>query len=147
MRGRVLDRDGAPVPDAMLEFWDAGPSGAFSSESQNTSGYPRGFHRVATDPDGGFSFVTVKPGIVGFGDGRMQAPHMLVLVFARGLLRHLITRVYFEDEPGNATDPVLLEVPAERRETLVARPDACDSAIFHWNVVLQGEKETAFFAW
>jgi len=89
----------------------------------------------------------VKPGPTALGDGRLQAPHLLVLVFARGLLRHLITRVYFGNEPGNAEDPVLIEVPAERRHTLIASSDASNPRLFLWNVILQGENETVFFAW
>lgn len=146
IRGHVLDRDGAPVPDALLEFWGADPSGTYS-EAPSVDGYPAGFYRVATDLDGSFSLAAIKPGPVPFGENRTQAPHMLVLVFARGLLRHLVTRVYFEDEPGNEFDPVLLEVPAERRATLVARRDASNSGTFDWNVILQGEDETVFFAW
>jgi protocatechuate 3,4-dioxygenase, alpha subunit len=147
IRGRVLDRDRAPVPDALLEFWGAGPSGAYSSEAPGAEAYPAGFHRVSTDLEGGFSLVTRMPGPVPFPDGRMQAPHLLVLVFARGLLRHLITRIYFEHEPGNAADPVLLKIPAGRRATLMARHDGVDSGAFHWDIVLQGEDETVFFAW
>ena len=146
IRGRVLDRDGAPVPDALLEFWSADPSGKYS-EAPRVEGYPAGFYRVATDLGGSFSLVAIKPDPVPFVDDRTQAPHMLVLVFARGLMRHLVTRVYFDDEPGNAADPVLLEVPAERRATLVARRDASNSGAFYWNVILQGEDETVFFAW
>ena len=78
-------------------------------------------------------------------DGPLQAPHLLVLVFARGLLRHLITRVYFDDESGNASDPVLLSVPAARRDTLIARKNGPDT--FRWDVILQGANETVFFAW
>ena len=94
-----------------------------------------------------FTLPLNKPGPTALGDGRFQAPHMLVLVFARGLLRHLITRVYFGNEPANAEDPVLLEVPAERRHTLIARSDANNPRAFQWNVILQGENETVFFAW
>ena len=72
---------------------------------------------------------------------------MLVLVFARGLLRHLITRVYFDGESANASDPVLLTIPVERQGTLVVRQSAADAIVFEWNVILQGEKETVFFAW
>jgi protocatechuate 3,4-dioxygenase alpha subunit len=147
IRGKVLDRDSTPVPDALLEFWGADPSGAYSVAVLNPSGHPVGFHRVATGPDGDFSLVLSKPGPVPLGDGRFQAPHMLVFVFARGLLRHLITRVYFEQEPANTFDPVLLEIPAERRHTLVACSDRNHPRVFQWNVVLQGNNETAFFAW
>ena len=77
----------------------------------------------------------------------MQAPHMLVLVFARGLLRHLISRVYFEDEPANASDPVLMQIPEERRATLIARPIEDRANLYRWDMVLQGTGETVFFAW
>jgi protocatechuate 3,4-dioxygenase alpha subunit len=147
IRGKVLDGDGAPVPDAMLEFWGADPSGSYSEAARNSDGRPVGFHRVATEFDGSFSFSLNKPGPVPLDDGRFQAPHLLALVFARGLLRNLITRVYFEREPANAVDHVLLGVPAERRHTLIARSDAADPAVFHWDVILQGDNETVFFAW
>jgi protocatechuate 3,4-dioxygenase alpha subunit len=147
LRGKVLDRDGAPVSDAMLEFWGADQPGAYSGGEQHSNGHPAGFHRVATDFDGSFSMVLNKLGPTPLGDGRFQAPHMIVLVFARGLLRHLITRVYFELEPTNAVDPVLLEIPVERRNTLIARIDANNPRVFQWNVILQGRNETVFFAW
>jgi len=147
IRGKVLDRDGAPVPDAMLEFWGADPSGSYRNSVDHSSGHPVGFHRVATDLDGGFALTFNKPGPSPLGDGRLQAPHFLVLVFSRGLLRHLITRVYFDRDPANDADPVLLEIPAERRNTLIARSDANDSRVFQWNVILQGTNETVFFAW
>jgi|SRR5450631_1008727 len=147
IRGKVLDRDGAPVSDAMLEFWGGDLSGSDSGVTPDSSGHPIGFHRAATDDNGNFTLVLNEPLPTALGDGRLQAPHMLVLVFARGLLRHLITRVYFGGEPANADDPVLLEIPAERRHTLVARPDANNPRLFQWNVILQGENETVFFAW
>lgn len=130
IRGRVWDRDGAPVPDAMLEFWRApgdGEEGVF----------PAGFRRAATDADGNFSVVMA----------RAQAPHMLVLVFARGLLRHLVTRVYFGDELANQGDPVLMTIPQERRATLIAQPDESRANLYKWDVILQGTGETVFFAW
>jgi len=142
IRGRVLDRDGAPVPDAMLEFWSAGKGSANAASSQ---GFPGGFRRAATDLDGNFSVVMSRPAAVALDDVRMQAAHMLVLVFARGLLRHLISRVYFEDDPALASDPVLLSVAAERRRTLIARRNGENS--FCWDVILQGADETVFFAW
>ena len=142
LHGKVLDRDGTPVPDALLEFWSADLNGI-----PNSNGHPPGFHRVATDLEGRFSFALNKPGATPMGDGRMQAPHMLVLVFARGLLRQLITRVYFDQDPVKTIDPVLLEVLAERRPTLIASSDASDPRAYQWNVVLQGDNETVFFAW
>src|SRR5271156_4714788 len=106
IRGRVSDRDGAPVPDAMLEFWSAPKVG------EEEGLFPAGFRRAATDEDGNFSVVMGA-----------RATHMLVLVFARGLLRHLVTRVYFGDEQANQGDPVLMTIPQERRATLIAQPD------------------------
>jgi protocatechuate 3,4-dioxygenase alpha subunit len=136
--GRVLDGDGKPVNDALLEIWQAGPDGRF-----NQPGFA-GFGRVATDDQGAFRFVTLKPGRVEGVGGALQAPHLAVAVFMRGLLRHLVTRVYFPDEPANGEDAILNLVPPERRATLVAvrTPQA---GTLEWNVVLQGELETVFF--
>ncbi len=135
--GRVLDRDGAPVPDAMLEFWSANAG----KPNADDDGFPDNFRRVSTDSDGGFCVAMPRPA----DPGRVQAPHLLVLVFARGLLRHLISGVYFAGERANDADPVLLAIPAERRHTLIAQPDGDGS--FHWDVILQGNDETVFFAW
>ena len=140
IRGRVLDRDGVPVPDAVLEFWSADNLAASDSDA-----YPRCFRRVYTELDGRFSALVNHPAPVPAQDGTTQSPHILVLIFARGLLRHLISRVYLENEPANASDPVLLAVPANRRHTLIAKRDGENS--FSWNVVLQGPEETVFFAW
>jgi len=147
IHGCVIDCDGTPVSDAMLEFWGADSSGNYPDSGQIADDLPTGFWRAATDMDGCFSISIPKPGLVPFGDARFQAPHCLVLVFARGLLRHLVTRVYFGDEPANSADPVLLKVPAGRRHTLIARADGENRHSFHWNVVLQGDNETAFFDW
>lgn len=147
IRGSVLDRDGAPVPDAMLEFWSAGIADGSSSPASAGEGHPIGFRRAATDVYGSFAVALARPAPLTMKNGMIQAPHMLVLIFARGLLRHLITRVYFEGEPGNATDPVLNEVPAERRGTLVAHAEDEQPNSYRWNVVLQGNDETVFFAW
>jgi protocatechuate 3,4-dioxygenase alpha subunit len=140
--GRVLDRDGDPVPDAVLEFW--APRLTASTPDQDP--YPSGFRRTATDIDGNFAVAAMRPAAVPL-EGGMQAPHMLVLVFARGLLRHLLTRVYFENEPGNTTDTVLQEIPAERRATLIARLENHQTNSYQWDVHLQGQHETVFFAW
>lgn len=147
IHGKVLDRDGAPVSDALLEFWGADSYGAYSDAVSHLNGHPVGFHRVGTEVDGSFSLTLIKPGATPLGDGRFQAPHMLVLVFARGLLRHLITRVYFDQDPTLAVDPVLLEITAERRRTLIASFDPSDPQVYEWNIVLQGDNETVFFAW
>ena len=142
IRGRVLDSNGAPVTDAMLEVWSPACGTTSSSDA-----FPLGFRRVGTDLNGTFTIALPrpKPGPLGFEDGLSQAPHFLVLVFARGLLRHLITRLYLDDEPSNALDPVLLSVPGDRRKTLIAHSEQPD--IFRWDVILQGIDETVFFAW
>ncbi len=128
IEGQVLDGKGDPVPDALLEIWQPAT----------------GFGRARTDSEGAFSFTTVKPGPVPAPDGRMQAPHFNVTVFARGLLRHLVTRMYFPDETeANAADPILNLVEPARRETLIAKN--C-GGVLHFDVRLQGEGETVFFA-
>ena len=128
IEGQVLDGDGQPVPDALLEIWQPAT----------------GFGRARTDSEGSFGFTTVKPGAVPAPNGRTQAPHLNVTVFARGLLRHLVTRLYFPDETeANAADPVLNLVEPARRETLVAKN--C-GGVLHFDVRLQGERETVFFA-
>jgi protocatechuate 3,4-dioxygenase, alpha subunit len=147
LSGRVIDGNGAPVSDALLEFWGADTSGRYPDPAPAPVDLPAGFRRAATDSEGHFSFSIMKPGPVPLCDGSSQSPHFLVLVFARGLLRHLITRVYFEDERGNDADPVLLQVPADRRQTLIARISASGARHYHWDVVLQGPYETAFFQW
>lgn len=137
IRGHVLDGDGKPVSDALIELWQAGPDGRFAQP-----GFA-GFGRIATDAEGAFRFVTLKPGAVPGVDGKPQAPHIAVHVFMRGLLRHLVTRIYFPDETANATDAVLALVPAARRATLVAR--TAGPGLLEWNVILQGGDETVFF--
>jgi protocatechuate 3,4-dioxygenase alpha subunit len=142
IRGRVLDRDGVPVSDAMLEFW----SGAAARKSLNgndaESGIPEGFRRVATDEKGAFALAIARPAAE-----TSAGAHFLVLVFARGLLRHLISRVYLGDETKNDNDAVLLRVPPDRRATLFARADEMQAGLYWWDVVLQGTNETVFFAW
>jgi protocatechuate 3,4-dioxygenase alpha subunit len=143
IRGRVLDRDGTPVPDAVLEFW----APCITSLNPGQDPYPAGFRRTATDTNGNFEVAAIRPAAVPLEDGRVQAPHMLVLVFARGLLRHLLTRLYFEGEQGNTADTVLKEIPAERRATLIARIENHQTNLYQWDVRLQGQDETVFFAW
>lgn len=145
VHGRVVDANGAPVPDAVLELWQADGAGRYTTEPDTASGQPFGFARIATGDDGSFRFTTCLPGAVPFDGNRMQAPHIVVLFFCRGLLRHLIARMYFPDEPANATDPVLQSLPADRRATLIAHNISPET--LEWNIVLQGENETVFFAW
>jgi protocatechuate 3,4-dioxygenase alpha subunit len=144
IHGTVLDGNGAAVPDAMLEFWSSAHAG---DDAGQRCEFPIGFRRVATEADGSFSVEMAKVRAVPLDDGRMQAPHLLVLVFMRGLLRHLITRVYFAGEAANMTDPVLESIPLARRVTLIAQQKGDKAQSFEWNVVLQGTEETVFFAW
>src|SRR5262245_2727140 len=141
IRGRVIDADGAGVPDAMVEVWQADPRGEYLT-SPRPDGFS-GFGRVPTGPDGSFGFTTIKPGRVAAPDGTLQAPHIVVAIFMRGLLRHLNSRIYFSDEASNSEDLLLNLVEPGRRHTLVAREAAAQS--FEWNVNLQGEDETVFF--
>lgn len=147
IRGRVLDGDGAPVSDALLEIWQADASGRYpnplSHHEQAAARRFKGCARVATDDSGAFRFMTVKPGRVPAPNGGLQAPHISVQLFMRGLLRPLLTRIYFADEPSNSADLVLEGVPATRRHTLLANRQL-DGAL-EWNVVLQGSEETVFF--
>jgi protocatechuate 3,4-dioxygenase, alpha subunit len=147
--GRVLDGDGQPVPDAMLELWQANEHGKYAhsedkQEKPITPGF-KGFGRIPTNDDGAFRIKTIKPGPVAGPDGKLQAPHIIVSVFMRGLLRRLVTRIYFSDEAANDGDFVLNHVESARRGTLIAKNIAGQSGAFEWNVVLQGADETVFF--
>ncbi len=145
--GRLLDGDGLPVSDAMIEIWQADGAGRYPGHDPALSNARfKGFGRCETGREGAFAFRTVKPAGVPGPDGARQAPHVNVGVFARGLLRRVSTRLYFEDEPANAEDPILALVPAERRATLVARRET-DSGepVYRLDIRLQGEHETVFF--
>lgn len=126
---RILDGDGVPVNDALIELWQADATGEY--------GY---FGRLWSNEDGVSSFDTVKPGSV---EG--QAPHVNVMIFARGLLKQLYTRIYFDGEPSNGSDPILALVPEDRRGTLMARPSQGDSSIWKFDIRLCAECETVFF--
>ena len=158
IRGKVLDGDANPVPDAVLEIWQADSAGRYLGEIfPRNSAAPRflGFARIETDDNGEFTFTTIKPGRVRSPDGSLQAPHIVVTLFSRGLLKPLLTRVYFADESSNAEDAVLKLVPPERRPTLMATPSGERGArnmppnvppnIFDWKIVMQGDRETVFF--
>ena len=149
LSGRVADGDGKPVNDAVIEIWQANALGKYAhpedAQDKPVEAGFRGFGRCLTDAKGGYRLTTIKPGRVPGPGGAPQAPHIVVTVFMRGLLKHLITRVYFPDEAANAEDPVLKLVPADRRATLIARRSPSDKAALEWNVVLQGQDETVFF--
>ena len=150
IRGRVFDGAGELVPDAMLETWQADPDGRFPSpeDPRGASTYPgfRGYARVSTaQPPGEFALFTLKPGRVPDGDGGLQAPHIDVSLFARGLLDRVVARIYFADEAdANAEDVVLRSLPSdEARRTLIA--EATDDG-YRLDFYLQGDRETVFFA-
>lgn len=147
--GQITDGDGVPIPDAVLEIWQADAHGRYN-HAEDTQDKPRdagfnGYGRIGTDRDGRFSFTTVKPGAVPGPGNTLQAPHIVVALFMRGLLRHLYTRIYFSDEAkANAADPILglVDDPA-RRATLIAQRDN-GAATYRWNIVMQGDTETVF---
>jgi protocatechuate 3,4-dioxygenase alpha subunit len=145
--GRLVDGDGVGVGDGLVEIWQANAAGKYA-HPDDTQNKPlergwRGFGRIPTDAKGGFEFSTVKPGRVAGPGGKLQAPHLVVAVFMRGLLKHLATRIYFPDEPANSEDPILKLVPPARRATLVARRAGKNA--LEWNIILQGKNETVFF--
>ena len=146
--GKVFDGDGQVVPDCMLEIWQADAQGRFA-DPQDKRALPnstfRGFGRCGTDAHGAYWFDTIKPGQVADPDGKPQAPHIVLAVYARGMLLHLYTRIYFDGETANAADPVLALVPADRRTTLIATRKQGAANVYHFDVHLQGGNETVFF--
>ncbi len=145
--GRLIDGAGNPVPDAIVEIWQADGAGRYAGTATGANTSFKGFGRTATSKEGAFGFTTVKPGAVPGPDGRPQAPHINVGIFARGMLKRLFTRIYFEGEPGNAGDAILALVRADRRATLIARPDGIRDGLplFVFDVRLRGDGETVFF--
>jgi protocatechuate 3,4-dioxygenase, alpha subunit len=147
IEGRLTDGAGEPILDGLVEIWQADAAGRYrhphDPRSAECDPAFSGFGRVSTGVDGTFVFHTIKPGAVAAPDGRLQAPHVLVSVLARGIMTRCWTRLYFEDESSTATDPVLALVPPERRPTLVARRLA--EGRYRWDLALQGHNETAFF--
>jgi protocatechuate 3,4-dioxygenase alpha subunit len=148
--GRLYDGAGDPIPDGLIETWQAGPDGRFAHPDDPRGPIPggeqafRGFGRCPTGRDGSFTIVTLKPGPLPFGDGRTEAPHIDVSVFARGMLDRTVTRIYFPDEAAaNDADPVLRAVQEERRGTLIAVP--AGESLLRFDIHLQGDGETVFF--
>jgi protocatechuate 3,4-dioxygenase alpha subunit len=149
IRGHVLDADQKPIPDALIETWQANAFGKYAhpediQDKPLQEGF-RGFGRVATDDEGTFSLTTIKPGRVPGPGGVLQAPHLDVSIFMRGLLPHLVTRIYFPDESSNAEDPILRLIEPDRRATLIARSIPGREGALEWNVICAGENETVFF--
>ena len=145
--GRVTDGNGAAVPDAIVEIWQADGAGRYPGPDARLNTTFRGFGRSETVDDGVFSFRTVKPGAAPGPGGQTQAPHINVGVLARGIMRRMFTRIYFEGEAANAADPILALVPASRRSTLIARREGAPGSAprYVFDVHLQGENETVFF--
>ncbi len=149
VEGRVTDGDGLPVNDAMIEIWQANSAGRYD-HPEDDQDKPLdqafgGFGRAPTDEQGMFRFYTVKPGAVPGLHNEMQAPHISISIFARGVLKRMATRLYFADEAeANRVDPVLNLVPEARRATLIAERDP-GKPVYRMNIVLQGENETVFF--
>jgi protocatechuate 3,4-dioxygenase alpha subunit len=148
IEGQVLDGDRAPVPDALLELWQANAAGRYNHSEDEQTDKPLdpnflGYGRVATDAQGRFRITTIKPGSVPGRGNALQAPHISVAFFARGLLKQLFTRIYFADEPANAADPLLAAIEDESaRRSLVAQRGAGE--VYRFNIILQGNVETAF---
>ncbi len=152
VEGRVTDGDGAPVADACLELWQANAAGRYAHRDDTRTDQPpdpnfRGFGRVSTDTDGGFRFTTIRPGSVPGPGNALQAPHIAVALFARGLLKPLYTRIYFAGDPANEADPVLQSIddPARRRTLIAARQGSAEAPAWRFDIVMQGGNETVFF--
>lgn len=146
---KVLDGEGAPVDDALIEIWQANADGKYNhpddrQEKPVDPGF-LGFGRQGTDDDGVCEFGTIKPGRVPGKGNALQAPHLAVSVFARGVMKRLPTRIYFAGDPANGEDPILALVPKQRRETLMARPVAGQQGAWRFDIHLCGDKETVFF--
>jgi protocatechuate 3,4-dioxygenase alpha subunit len=143
--GRVLDGDGEPIPDAMVEIWQPDANGIFNHPAdplhEQADSHFRGFGRAETPRGGHYEFKTIRPG--GRDGG---APYINVYLFSRGLLIHAMTRIYFPDESANGEDVLLNSVDADRRHTLIAtRDESSESPTYRFDIRIQGENETVFF--
>jgi protocatechuate 3,4-dioxygenase, alpha subunit len=149
IEGRVTDGDGLPINDAMIEIWQADSQGRYAharGEKPRPNAKFTGFGRSATDKDGIYSFDTIKPGAVAGPNGKAQAPHIVVCIFSRGMLRQIYTRLYFSDEAANSADAILAIVPADRRGTLIAHKQPGDAVpLYRFDIRVQGDNETVFF--
>lgn len=152
IEGRIVDGEGAPCPDAFLEIWQADASGKYNhpEDTQDKKADPkfRGFGRASADAQGVYRFTTIKPGAVPGQGNTLQAPHIDVSVFARGLLKRLVTRIYFADHPeANGNDPVLssIEDPVVRKTIVAEKANGTGIPTYRFDVILQGKGETAFF--
>jgi protocatechuate 3,4-dioxygenase alpha subunit len=146
---RVFDGDGAPINDSLLEIWQADADGKYNHpddpQQKAADAECPGFGRMGTNEDGQCEFETVKPGRVPGAGSVLQAPHLNLAVYARGMLKQFFTRIYFAGDPANQEDPVLSSVPGDRRQTLLAQPDPARAGGWRFDVHMQGEQETVFF--
>jgi protocatechuate 3,4-dioxygenase, alpha subunit len=148
--GIVFDGESRPIPDAVLEIWQADAHGYFNHPIDPHCGeadkHFKGFGRCATVNSGHYEFYTIKPGGIPDQAGQIQAPFINLRIFMRGLLIHAYTRLYFSDERANETDPLLNAIDSGRRGTLIAkREDHGDQPTYHFDIHMQGEQETVFF--
>lgn len=146
--GTLFDGDGVPIPDGFVELWQANAAGRYDSPDDTRAEVALdpdfiGFGRASTDAEGVFTIRTVKPGRVPGPGNSLQAPHIAISVMARGIIKRMVSRIYFADEPGNAEDPILDLVPADRRATLLAVP--VGEGCYRFDIRLQGAGETVFF--
>jgi len=146
VEGRMFDGAEAPIDGILFEIWQADGQGRYAHprDPRRTNSSFKGFGRVESNMDGTFAFDTVKPGRVPGPNGAMQAPHIVVAIHMRGILQHLFTRIYFADEASNAEDPILKLVPADRRDTLIAKRDGASGA-YKIDFRIQGDRETVYF--
>ena len=147
--GFVYDGDGAPVPDALIELWQANAAGRYASPADDRADLPldadfKGFGRASTGADGSYRFRTIRPGRVPGPGNALQAPHAAISVMGRGILKRLVTRIYFDGAEGNDDDPVLALAPPDRRHTLIARRTGAGGP-YRFDIRLQGADETVFF--
>lgn len=149
IEGHVADGDGIPITDCMLEIWQADSQGRYASPGDSRArpnALFHGFGRTPTDRNGRYAFDTIKPGRVPGLNDKLQAPHIVIAVYARGMLRQSYSRIYFADEDLNGEDGILALVPAERRDTLIAQKSTRDGrTIYTFDIRMQGEAETVFF--
>jgi protocatechuate 3,4-dioxygenase alpha subunit len=146
---RLFDGEEAPIPDGIIELWQADAAGKYDhpedKQQQAVDATFCGFGRMGTDQNGTCVFETIRPGRVPGSTETRQAPHVNVIVLARGMLLPLFTRIYFADEPTNKDDAALLEVPEDRRSTLLAHPDTSVPGTWNFDIRLCGDCETVFF--
>jgi protocatechuate 3,4-dioxygenase alpha subunit len=148
IEGQLIDGAGKPLDGVLLETWQADGHGRYAHprDGRASNSSFKGFGRVETDGQGRFALDTIKPGQVAGPNGTTQAPHIVVAIHLRGILSHLYSRIYFSDEAANATDPILKLVPAERRDTLIAKRQASgNGAVYKIDFQIQGDRETVFF--